>query len=205
MHTKLFHGTANPAPFDELRVQDYEQEKNGSHGRWLFATHRWDQALVYALPRVAGILTTMTHEPDESGPLALFQQMTSPAFSAQAVNGRVYSFSSNQFNRVAKAPREWVRDSPLQLTPDNHQQFIVNSAAQVMAEGVQIFTLRHTDDAFIMDPKHIFKGPCMYTALAEILTRPNSPLIWENQKAGVGINQELVAQIKRAARPPSCT
>lgn len=196
----LFHGSRHPQPLNELRVQEYVQNKNGVTAQWLFATHRHDQALVYALPFSPGFLTTL--EPDPNSPLALFRAEPSHDFSRLSFQHYVYTFPADGFAQVTNNPREWVSARP--LGNDRMESVVaVTSPKAALRAGVQIFTLAEGASATVLEhghPDFLFPQGCRSDSIAAQLARPDGPLVWENQRHQLGVN-EILAQRLQQLRP----
>lgn len=201
---KLYHGSRYPEVLKELRAQNYEQIKNGVAGHWLFATHRIDQAILFATHFGAGgsFLTTLD-ERTESGALLLFVNETSASYFSKPVRGFVYELPTEGFEQVKNAPREWVHAGGIHLP--QQRPLAVTSCKQVMVAGVQVFTL-HPDA-----PKTYLAGMLENgresgathggaDAIGRLLAQPNSPLVWQNHEHKTGMDQSILRAFMDASR-----
>jgi hypothetical protein len=207
MSIKLYHGSRHPDLLNELRPSDWEQTKNGITGKWLFSTHREDQAYLYACPFPKGgsFLTTLG---DHTDILYLFRADRINEITYGNFNGKVYSFPADGFQQVIDSPREWVSPSSVMLEGSDVAVETVTNLDQVLEKGVQIFCLSEnvpSDSLDAKSPNNIFENGRSYQKLYELLTQPQPPIIWLNEIRGVGRDPKLVSFLLEAsatASPP---
>ncbi len=172
------------------------QTKNGVHARFLFATHRVDQATLYATPFSKGFLTALDNP---EGPLANFRAETLSKFSEHRFEGHVYEISSDGFERVGDL-REWVSQS--EARTDLQKTRVVSDFDTVLRAGVQIFCLKEGASSDVLDydsPQFIFDKDKTITkeSLARVLARADCPLIWCNDQRNIGRDIELARAVAR--------
>jgi hypothetical protein len=160
--------------------------------RFLFATHRLDQATLFACPPAPVGSFSMALDSEE-GLLLQFRAETPSNMALRPVNGAVYTVSTDSFEQVKDFPREWV--STLPMPPLDFEP--VTGWQQPMERGVQIFCLAAMDRA-IFDPKHtsyLFSGRIDRTRLAKFVSSIPAPLVWLNEATNVNPDAELQALI----------
>jgi ankyrin repeat protein/8-oxo-dGTP pyrophosphatase MutT (NUDIX family) len=206
--TTLYHGTRgqadgktslNPTTLDP-------QQRNERIGRFLYATHRIDQAYLYALTfpsrDVVGtsFMTTLDpHDPESA--LTRFREDRTSNIRAEAFSNAIYSMDSAGFERVIKNPREWFNDQPV-----HDIKFVaqVTSFDQVLKQGVQYFS--KSDDAPAITNSNISESPFSLlesSAVKDELTpealakaiASNPHIVWENETDGFGVDPKLAGLV----------
>lgn len=198
---KLYHGSRCAGVLNELNPSFPSQEKNGILDLWLFATHRLDQAMLFATPMSRGgsFLTTLDGRSDGSS-LVFFANETASDLFSRPVRGRVYELPPSGFQRVIGRDgiplREWVRAGKLEIPVQT--PLVISSYQQVMQAGVQILTLHpNAPKKYLADDL-----PQENTAdvLGRVLAQPNSPLVWQNQVHNAGTDKAILKALQTAVK-----
>lgn len=190
----LYHGSRVPERLSELAPSCFEQTRNGRIGRWLFATHRLDQATLFACPLPPVGSFSMALDCDE-GVLAHFRAESEAEMAVRPVNGRIYAVAADAFEQVEDFPREWVSGCAVQ----SRDFEAVTGWDQSMKRGVQFFCMAAAADHAIFDPKsrrHLFAGAIDRAWLAACLACESRPLVWLNQAMHINPDSELEALLR---------
>lgn len=172
-----------------------EQERNGRVGKFLYATHRLDQAVLYALPfpGVAGsFIDTLDGSPDEV--LIRFDARPGAAARAPIEAALVHAVSSEGFEQVWRNPREWIRDTGAKAWTKAR----VAGLDDVLAAGVQYLTLapgRDAEDARLFLESSRAAGATTRAAVAESIAGKNPVFVWENERSGLGMDSALASRV----------
>jgi len=186
----LFHGSRAVGALASLDVQEEPQIRNEVEDRWLFATHRLDQATLYALPRppVAGnFMNTLSPDPDDA--LGRFDARSSEEVRAQVFENRVYAFASAGFEQVRANPREWVKNTAQSI--DASLTRTVSHIDDAMKAGIQYFTLAPGATAADFPALHTADRK----ALAQAIAGEKPVLVWENARDELGMDAGLRREV----------
>lgn len=198
-HDRLYHGSRYPGILSELKPSEYEQTKNGIHARWLFATHRRDQAVLFAAPFPPGGSFLTTLDPRESSSrLLLFANESKESLLARPVQGFVYELPSAGFTQVRNMPREWVCKDTVAVPPQT--PLAVTQYRQVLEAGVQVFTLApQAPEGFLANLCRTRDGGA--EGLARLVVQPHGPLVWLNQEYGLAQDPDIRRAFASLSQP----
>lgn len=183
----LHHGTTRIVEGETLNVSPYVQAKNGKDGQWLFATHRFEQAALFSTPWMDcdSFLTTAIDGNPES-PLIVFITRNREDYLRE-IDGRIYSFATDNFERVARPNgellREWVSASGVPLAKTTMKT--IKDVTPLLESGVQMFfTQPHISGRFLNEHLEGKTGDCR-PALARYLREHGDRIVWENKRRGI--------------------
>lgn len=202
---KLYHGSRALDVLSDLRPTGYEQTRNGKTGNFVFATHRLDQAILFASPFPGdGSFLTSLDERTNTGSLLLFANETGESYLARPVKGRVYELPTDGFEQVhfgnERVPaREWIAPHNHTVSLPPQKPLAVTSHRQVMEAGVQIFTLHPEAPAGQLSQLNLGTED-RAEKLGSLLAQPNSPLVWQNHEHKLGMDERILSAFRIASR-----
>lgn len=207
---RLYHGTPVNINGRILRPSNHSRPRNGRDDFYLFATHRREQAALFSTSWMSkdGFLTTAV-DADPESPLIVF--ITTPLEEYKAsINGTVYSFPGNDFERVISQKgfpvREWISTKGIDLHAPTTGIEKVSSMDELMAAGIQfIFTSEELSKKFL--DEIVYKAAPyldIRSVLGKWLHENGSAMSWENGKAGIGVDPVILESSNQVApRPPA--
>ena len=172
------------------------QWRNGTFGQFLYATPRLDQAYLYAAPfpnSPNSFMTTLDgNNPQET--LARFDSRPSETARSAQFSHRIYAFGSDGFAPVQSNPREWICDHAIDSI---RTLATVTHIDQVLEKGIQYFCLapgKKPDDFLAFDQAGR-NGNLSREFLSDELAKPNSSIVWENERDGLGMDPQLAQMV----------
>lgn len=197
---QLYHARRIPGDSvkEELEpTQAPAQVRNGKMGQYLYATHRVDQSYLYALPFPgvgSGVSFMDTAESgDHDGAIVRFHGDDSKKVRRADFSNHVYSMSSESFEQVESNPREWIASCAVKVDVEARVAHI----DQALARGIQYFTLAEgaPKDSFAQASERSRAGNMSREYIAELVAKPDSACVWENEVSGLGVDKKIAARV----------